>query len=521
MRIFTKSLLALALTIVCVGGAKAKTELALPDAWPGAIKDGSIYTCNGSYQGAATGVWGDWSGTEYQYVWVKYTGYTGNIQLKIEYDEWESHQAWGDAYVQQSVGFNEASGVLSIAIDKTSTFVHGSAETDGAHKGEIYAKHIRQVVLQDAGAASTINVEGLYVGTYAEMLADMGYDSSKNHVLKITNGTAGSAIYDKTATYALASPLTEGTKYTVTAKICAADVTRGTTMKFVLSGGSAQYGDEKAILANTFHVVSETFTAGNGNDGIEVDFGFANGTVYLDDVSCVAEGSSTNLVSNGDFEEPLSTAGWTIPNWTGQTMTHAEQELGEVRTLPAQKVQIGDAGWATMVAYNPLSVPADVEAYFAKYDSEKGNVKLTAVADMYQWGRAVIKGDEGDYYFPQIAAGDVTAAGANNGMEIAWDSSPVLGNGSIYALGKKNDIVGFYLVKTGVQIPNGKPYLQVTSGDAREFIGFADDSETTSIGDAVKSENERITSFFDLQGRRVAQPTRGLYIVNGKKVVIK
>lgn len=96
MRIFTKSLLALALTIVCVGGTKAKTELALPEAWGEGIKNGSNYTFNGSWQGAATGVWGDWSGAEYEYVWVKYTGYTGNIQLKIEYDEWESKQSWGD-----------------------------------------------------------------------------------------------------------------------------------------------------------------------------------------------------------------------------------------------------------------------------------------------------------------------------------------------------------------------------------------------------------------------------------------
>jgi arabinogalactan endo-1,4-beta-galactosidase len=29
------------------------------------------------------------------------------------------------------------------------------------------------------------------------------------------------------------------------------------------------------------------------------------------------------------------------------------------------------------------------------------------------------------------------------------------------------------------------------------------------------------TSYYDLQGRKVAQPKQGLYIVNGKKVVVK
>ena len=319
----------------------------------------------------------------------------------------------------------------------------------------------------------------------------------------------------------MASALTAGTEYTVTAKICAPNVTRGTVVKFVLTGGEVvKYGDEIAISANTFHQVSQTFTASaKTGTGIEIDFGFANGVVYIDDVSCVAEGSSTNLISNSNFENPFSTEGWTVPGWTGQTITQAEQAVGEVSTQKYQKVDIGPNGWASIVAYNPISVPAEVEAYFAKYDSEKGNVKLTAVANMYQWGRGVIKGDEGDYYFPQIDSKDVTADGAYDGMEISWGS--VVSDGTHYALGVVGGVVGFVKVKSGVTIPSGKPYLVIPSvGPSREFIGF--DDETTSIdASLVNSEKKLVADVFDLQGRRVAQPTKGLYIVNGKKVMIK
>ena len=307
-------------------------------------------------------------------------------------------------------------------------------------------------------------------------------------------------------------------KYTVTAKICAADVTRGTTMKFVLTGDSPQYGDEKAILANTFHVVSQTFTAGSNNVGIEVDFGYANGTVYLDDVSCVAEGSSINLVSNGDFEEPQSTAGWTIPGWTGQTMTHAEQDLGEVVAFPAQKVTIGTTGYETMVASNPLSVPVDVNAYFAKYDSTKGNIKLTAETTLPLWGRAVINGEPGDYYFAGIDAGDVTANWDDSGLEVSWGD--VAGDGStIYALGEKDGVVGFVKVMNGVIIPSGKAYLVITTAGA-DFIGFADE-DVTGVNEVKGQKKEGRSEYFNLAGQRVAQPTKGLYIVNGKKVIIK
>ena len=45
--------------------------------------------------------------------------------------------------------------------------------------------------------------------------------------------------------------------------------------------------------------------------------------------------------------------------------------------------------------------------------------------------------------------------------------------------------------------------------------------ETTGISEMEKMRNGENERFFDLQGRRIAQPTKGLYIVNGKKVVLK
>jgi hypothetical protein len=49
---------------------------------------------------------------------------------------------------------------------------------------------------------------------------------------------------------------------------------------------------------------------------------------------------------------------------------------------------------------------------------------------------------------------------------------------------------------------------------------FADE-ETTGIADVRSKMSDVRGDFFDLQGRRVSQPVKGLYIVNGKKVVIK
>lgn len=49
-------------------------------------------------------------------------------------------------------------------------------------------------------------------------------------------------------------------------------------------------------------------------------------------------------------------------------------------------------------------------------------------------------------------------------------------------------------------------------------MNFGD--ETTNI-QQVESGKLNVEGYYDLQGRKVAQPTKGLYIHNGKKVVIK
>lgn len=82
--------------------------------------------------------------------------------------------------------------------------------------------------------------------------------------------------------------------------------------------------------------------------------------------------------------------------------------------------------------------------------------------------------------------------------------------------------VGFYTY-TGT-IPAHRAYLVVDGGpsNARGFLGFGDDDNTTGISlpEAVVIENDG--PIYDLSGRRIiGQPQKGIYVKNGKKVVIK
>jgi hypothetical protein len=109
-----------------------------------------------------------------------------------------------------------------------------------------------------------------------------------------------------------------------------------------------------------------------------------------------------------------------------------------------------------------------------------------------------------------VAADDIES-------ELLVSNGTVVGDGTIYVLANKNSVPGFYKLANDQKVPAGKAYLKVTSQSAPEFLPF--EGNTTGI-ESVKA-SEAKGEFFNLAGQRVAQPAKGLYIVNGKKVIFK
>ena len=97
------------------------------------------------------------------------------------------------------------------------------------------------------------------------------------------------------------------------------------------------------------------------------------------------------------------------------------------------------------------------------------------------------------------------------------DGTTAVGD-NVYVLSKNATLgVGFYHWTSASSLSAGKVYLNVAA-PAREFMGF--DSETTGIAETKTVSSDNNTAY-DLSGRRVDNPAKGLYIVNGKKIVIK
>lgn len=111
--------------------------------------------------------------------------------------------------------------------------------------------------------------------------------------------------------------------------------------------------------------------------------------------------------------------------------------------------------------------------------------------------------------------------GAGNDYNVTHDNIRAF---NINTADSRNPI-GFYKVKNNVtNIPGNKAFLVLTSTEAqaKSFVLEFEDGGTTGIETIENSKRSTDDGvYYDLQGRRVENPTRGIYIVNGKKVVIK
>lgn len=86
-----------------------------------------------------------------------------------------------------------------------------------------------------------------------------------------------------------------------------------------------------------------------------------------------------------------------------------------------------------------------------------------------------------------------------------------------------NNPIGFYKY-TGTKLAMNKAFMMLDPSMAYSkglILQLGEDPGTTGITEVDKDKNTDKAEIFDLQGRRVTNPTHGIYIINGKKVVIK
>ncbi len=193
-------------------------------------------------------------------------------------------------------------------------------------------------------------------------------DQGPNHVLVVDNGTAGANSWDKQCNTMLNASMTVGKTYIVKAQIkadnpgeCALWPIWTTSPNKNQWGGSTDVQYLAAVnLKSEFDEYTWKFTANYAIDKIQFAFGLIGGKIYFDEVSCVEEGTTTEMVINGNFEsDDLSK--WEVIGYNGQKM--AIEEFGTTSGIkqitsnkPQSNVRYNLAGQAVDENYKGIII---------------------------------------------------------------------------------------------------------------------------------------------------------------------
>ena len=189
----------------------------------------------------------------------------------------------------------------------------------------------------------------------------------------------------------------------------------------------------------------------------------------------------------------------------------------EVTTLP---VTISDAGYATFYAPVEVTLPEGVTAHTV---TENGNYAILseAINVVPANNGVILAGEAGTYQLTITTTGAEDLDNALAGTVAKTLVTKTEGD-AYYVLAKQDDKVGLYNPVNGGNAANfynasHKAYWHISA--AAQSAGYRFGEGTTGI-DTVKPAVENVV-IYDLAGRRVEKMEKGIYIVNGRKVVIR
>ena len=287
------------------------------------------------------------------------------------------------------------------------------------------------------------------------------------------------------------------------------------------TSGRAQVAEGTGEEANTIfyytggkllsYATGTFFTVDNSRNYLEstkavvegVNFGFVaaqSGTDY-----CVVFGSRYLYSKSAGNTDAAS-----IDGGAGYAFT-----LSSVESLP---VSIGTSGYATFYSPVAVTLPTGLEAYYVSEKNES-SAKMEAISNVIPANTGVVlKGTAGETYTLTIGG---NANAVSNLLEGTVADTYVAKDAYVLAQPEDNT-VGFYLAEKNQDsgaafLNNGfKAYLPAEAASSVRFISF-DFGTETAIESVESVENNAVV--YDLAGRRVQGAQKGIFIVNGKKVI--
>lgn len=287
----------------------------------------------------------------------------------------------------------------------------------------------------------------------------------------------------------------------------------------------------KPIMSVTFSVAED------GIYSIEMPYYNNNNnsrghSIQLDGVELENKSINTNTGGTFTTEQFLAAGEHTMGVQIIYSLTSAFDYLLVKKVADANiTTTISEAGYATFSSTYAVDFSAaeGLTAYTATVSENK--VVMTPIENGIVPANTgvILKGAAGNY------TGVITTTEAvieNNDLVAATkEIAPLATETTVdevtyknYILNVVNGIPGFYQA-AGKKVAAGKAYLQVpaeTVTGAKTLTIVWNDGETTGIEENYEfGTMNSDAATFDLSGRKVANPAKGLYIKNGKKFIVK
>ena len=212
---------------------------------------------------------------------------------------------------------------------------------------------------------------------------------------------------------------------------------------------------------------------------------------------------------------------YTANNQTSAFQLEAVPLQQNAFTTTALTVGNVSANIATYSSPFPVKLPDGVDAYIAKQDGE--NIVLQKITGALPANTGVILSSEtATDYIPTARTTEPLATETEGNMLVATTGNAVETNVNAYILSKNGNTAVFKKLKSDARtIAQYKAYLELNGTQSAQLMNFAfAGSDLTGIQNVTETSAKSKTAY-DLAGRKVGKLQKGIYIVNGKKVIVK
>lgn len=224
---------------------------------------------------------------------------------------------------------------------------------------------------------------------------------------------------------------------------------------------------------------------------------------------------STDLVIKYDDKNPNAI----FADASGSSIFYLEEaSYPNVVNLREPAVADGKAYSSIWLPFS-VEIPEGVRAYKAHVDYTTNQLVCGEVKNILPGGQgAILISEKAQEIVLAPATADVAPLEKNDlkGTNVTLARNQ---NVTTFVLNGGKGEIGFYPY-IGTYIAKYKAYVEVDKAQAAQGLRFSFGTATDIENTLTEGEGEA-KEYYDLSGRRVAQPTKGLYIVNGKKMYIK